>query len=59
LYAATGDGIVRLDKVGEAWAVELFLGGSGAHVTPSLQRGGQQDIAIEMPLDPTAAGFSA
>jgi len=33
LYAATGDGIVRLDEVGEAWAVELFLGGSGAHVT--------------------------
>jgi len=25
LYAATGDGIVRLDEVGEAWAV-VFLG---------------------------------
>src|SRR5260221_9807471 len=30
LYAATGDGIARLDEVGEAWAVELFLSGSGA-----------------------------
>jgi photosystem II stability/assembly factor-like uncharacterized protein len=30
LYAATGDGIVRLDEVGEAWTVELSLSGSGA-----------------------------
>jgi len=30
LYAATGDGIVRLDEVDEAWAVELFLSGSRA-----------------------------
>ena len=30
LYAATGDGIARLDESGEAWTVELFLPGSGA-----------------------------
>jgi photosystem II stability/assembly factor-like uncharacterized protein len=30
LYAATGDGIARLDEAGEAWAVELSLSGSGA-----------------------------
>jgi photosystem II stability/assembly factor-like uncharacterized protein len=30
LYAATGDGIARLDEGGEAWRVELFLSGSGA-----------------------------
>ena len=30
LYAATGDGIVRLEQAGEAWTVELSLGGSGA-----------------------------
>ena len=30
LYAATGDGIVRLDETGEAWTVELALSGSGA-----------------------------
>jgi photosystem II stability/assembly factor-like uncharacterized protein len=30
LYAATGDGIVRLDEVGEAWTVESSLSGSGA-----------------------------
>jgi photosystem II stability/assembly factor-like uncharacterized protein len=30
LYAATGDGIARLDEIGEEWAVELFLSGSGA-----------------------------
>jgi photosystem II stability/assembly factor-like uncharacterized protein len=30
LYAATGDGIVRLDEAGEAWTVELCLSGSGA-----------------------------
>jgi len=30
LYAATGDGIARLDDSGEAWTVELFLRGSGA-----------------------------
>jgi photosystem II stability/assembly factor-like uncharacterized protein len=30
LYAATGDAIVRLDEVGEAWMVELSLAGSGA-----------------------------
>src|SRR5262249_38398386 len=30
LYAATGDGIARLDEEGEAWAVELSLAGSGA-----------------------------
>ena len=30
LYAATGDGIVRLDETGDGWAVELSLDGSGA-----------------------------
>ena len=30
LYAATGDGIARLDEAGDGWAVELFLAGSGA-----------------------------
>jgi photosystem II stability/assembly factor-like uncharacterized protein len=30
MYAATGDGIARLDESGEAWTVELSLTGSGA-----------------------------
>jgi photosystem II stability/assembly factor-like uncharacterized protein len=30
LYAATGDGIARLDETGETWTVELSLAGSGA-----------------------------
>ena len=30
LYAATGDGIARLDEADEAWIVELSLAGSGA-----------------------------
>src|SRR6266542_2416516 len=30
LYAATGDGIARLDEAGDEWTVELFLRGSGA-----------------------------
>src|ERR671937_2165352 len=30
LYAATGDGIARLDEAGDEWTVELFLAGSGA-----------------------------
>ena len=30
LYAATGDGVARLDESGEGWAVELFPDGSGA-----------------------------
>jgi photosystem II stability/assembly factor-like uncharacterized protein len=30
LYAATGDGIARLEENGNAWTVELFLLGSGA-----------------------------
>jgi photosystem II stability/assembly factor-like uncharacterized protein len=30
LYAATGDGIARLDEAGGQWTVELFLAGSGA-----------------------------
>jgi photosystem II stability/assembly factor-like uncharacterized protein len=30
LYAATGDGIARLDETGAAWTVELSLRGSGA-----------------------------
>jgi photosystem II stability/assembly factor-like uncharacterized protein len=29
LYAATGDGIARLDEAGGGWRVELFLAGSG------------------------------
>ena len=31
LYAATGDGIARLDEAGDAWTVELSLAGSGAY----------------------------
>jgi hypothetical protein len=30
LYAATGDGIARLDESGESWTIELSLAGSGA-----------------------------
>ena len=30
LYAATGDGIARLDEVGDSWTAEMFLPGSGA-----------------------------
>jgi photosystem II stability/assembly factor-like uncharacterized protein len=30
LYAATGDGIARLDEAGEAWTVEVVLSESGA-----------------------------
>jgi photosystem II stability/assembly factor-like uncharacterized protein len=30
LYAATGDGVARLDEAGSGWGVELFLDGSGA-----------------------------
>ena len=30
LYAATGDGIARLDEHDDAWTVELSLGGTGA-----------------------------
>jgi hypothetical protein len=30
LYAATGDGLARLDGAGDAWTVELSLSGSGA-----------------------------
>src|SRR5712692_4062041 len=30
LYAATGDGIARLDEAVDEWRVELFLPGSGA-----------------------------
>src|ERR687888_2425305 len=30
LYAATGDGIARLDEAGKAWTVSLSLSGSGA-----------------------------
>jgi photosystem II stability/assembly factor-like uncharacterized protein len=30
LYAATGDGIARLDEAGGAWTSEVSLGGSGA-----------------------------
>ena len=30
LFAATGDGIVRLDETGRSWAVEQSLDASGA-----------------------------
>jgi photosystem II stability/assembly factor-like uncharacterized protein len=36
LYAATGDGIVRLDEAGDAWTIELSLVASGA----GLREGG-------------------
>ena len=35
LYAATGDGIARLDESREGWTVELCLPASGASVSPS------------------------
>jgi photosystem II stability/assembly factor-like uncharacterized protein len=35
LYAATGDGIARLDEAGDAWTVELSLDGSGAQCLAS------------------------
>jgi hypothetical protein len=40
LYAATGDGIARLDGAGGDWTVELSLVGSGA-----------QCLAVD-PVDP-------
>jgi len=40
LYAATGDGIARLDEAGGGWTVELFL-----------RRSGAQCLAID-PADP-------
>jgi hypothetical protein len=40
LYCATGDGIVRLDEVGDGWAV-----------TPSLAGSGAQCLAVD-PVDP-------
>jgi photosystem II stability/assembly factor-like uncharacterized protein len=40
LYAATGDGIVRLDELGDGWTVE-----------PSLSDGGAQCLAVD-PADP-------
>jgi photosystem II stability/assembly factor-like uncharacterized protein len=40
LYAATGDGIARLDESGDGWTVELSLAGSGA-----------QCLAVD-PVDP-------
>src|SRR5437899_11111431 len=40
LYAATGDGIARLDESGDEWTVELSLPGSGA-----------QCLAVD-PVDP-------
>ena len=30
LYSATGDGIARLDQLGDTWTVQLSLVGSGA-----------------------------
>jgi hypothetical protein len=49
LYAATGDGIARLDEAGDRWTSELFLIGSGA-----------QCLAVD-PRDPDTlyAGLSA
>jgi photosystem II stability/assembly factor-like uncharacterized protein len=49
LYAATGDGIARLDEAGGKWTSELFLTGSGA-----------QCLAVD-PRDPDTlyAGLSA
>jgi photosystem II stability/assembly factor-like uncharacterized protein len=43
LYAATGDGIARLDEAGGAWSVEQSLAGSGA-----------QCLAVD-PADPDTA----
>src|SRR5712692_419028 len=47
LYAATGDGIARLDEAVDEWRVELFLPGSGA-----------QCLAVD-PADPDTRGRPA
>ena len=57
LYAATGDGIVRLDEVGDAWAVEPFLRGSGAQclaadpADPDVVYAGLRDGGVRRSVD--------
>jgi photosystem II stability/assembly factor-like uncharacterized protein len=46
LYAATGDGIVRLDEAGEAWTAGPSLSGSGA-----------QCLAVDLDRDTVYAGL--
>ncbi len=57
MYAATGDGIVRLDEVGEAWVVESVLSGSGAQclavdpADPGIVYAGLREGGVRRTLD--------
>jgi len=57
LYAATGDGIARLDEVGEAWTTELSLSGSGAQclavdpVDPDIVYAGLREGGVRRSVD--------
>ena len=61
LYAATGDGIARLDESADAWTVELFLPASGAQclavdpadpntVYAGLREGGVRRTSPRIPI---------
>src|ERR1043165_9286989 len=57
LYAATGDGIVRLDEAGEAWAAGRSLSGSGAQclavdpAAPDTVYAGLRDGGVRRSVD--------
>ena len=57
LYAATGDGIARLDEARDAWTVELFLSGSGAQclavdpTDPAIVYAGLRDGGVRRSVD--------
>ena len=57
LYAATGDGIVLLDEVDEAWVAEVFLSGSGAQclavdpAEPSIVYAGLREGGVHRSVD--------
>jgi hypothetical protein len=61
LYAATGDGIVRLDEAGEAWSVELLLSRSGAQclavdpADPDIVYAGLRQGGVRLSVD---AGYT-
>jgi hypothetical protein len=65
LYAATGDGIARLDESGEGWTVELFLPGSGAQCLavdpddPDTVYTGLREGGVRRTVDCGAAGSIA
>ena len=62
LYAATGDGIARLDESGEAWTVELSLSGSGAQclavdpADPDTVYAGLREGGVRAPSTAAEAG---